>query len=335
MRLHTRLLLIGFIVSIFIGGASAQSRQTRQEYINRYKHIAVDHMERYGIPASITMAQGILESDCGNSQLSQRSNNHFGIKCKSNWTGASVLHDDDAKGECFRAYGSVEQSYIDHADFLDQTPRYNTLFDLSNSDYKGWAHGLKAAGYATAPDYAEKLIKIIEDSDLQILDQKHGLQKYADLHGGSAIPVARDSWFADAQGGGTPSEGGVDPNNFSTTINAHRGYNVYRNNGVFFVIAKRGDTFEQIAEFFDLSTRRLRSYNDLSRKAQLKMGDITYIAKKDSKWRGKDPRTHTVKSGETMQSISQEYAITLKSLLRINKLTTKSTIKPGQKIKLK
>ena len=118
------------------------------------KSIAVAHMERYGIPASITMAQGILESDCGNSRLSIMSNNHFGIKCKRNWTGEKVYHDDDAKGECFRSYPTVEASYQDHAEFLDTQPRYDSLFAYSPTDYKSWARGLKAAGYATAPDYA-------------------------------------------------------------------------------------------------------------------------------------------------------------------------------------
>ena len=117
----------------------AQVRQTREEYISRYMSIAVAHMERYGIPASITMAQGILESDCGNSLLSMKSNNHFGIKCKRNWTGEKVYHDDDAKGECFRSYPSVEASYQDHAEFLDSQPRYDSLFAYPSDDYKSWA----------------------------------------------------------------------------------------------------------------------------------------------------------------------------------------------------
>ena len=136
---------------------NAQTRQTKEEYIERYKHIAIDHMERYGIPASITMAQGILESDSGNSNLARRSNNHFGIKCKKDWKGQRVYHTDDAPDECFRKYDSVEESYEDHANFLDKSPRYDSLFAYSNTDYRSWARGLKAAGYATAPDYAQRL----------------------------------------------------------------------------------------------------------------------------------------------------------------------------------
>ncbi len=316
--------------------ASAQTRQTRQEYIDRYKHIAVAHMERYGIPASITMAQGILESNSGNSTLSTKSNNHFGIKCKSTWTGGKVYHDDDAKDECFRAYESVELSYRDHADFLDSSPRYESLFDLSSSDYKGWAKGLKKAGYATAPDYAERLIKIIEDSDLHILDQKNGVQKYADLHGGSPHTTTQEDWFADAQSDVVTTQSqGVNPNNYATTINGHAGYNVHRNNSVYYIVAKSGDTYTSIAEFFDVTERRLRSYNDISRKEPITVGNIVYIGRKESKWRNKSQSTHTVKAGETLHSISQDYGITVKSLSRMNKLEVKHTLRTGQTIKLK
>lgn len=141
---HKAISLAGFVL-LTVLPAQAQVRQTREEYINKYKKIAVAHMERYGIPASITMAQGILESDCGNSWLSQASNNHFGIKCKRNWTGDVVYYDDDEKGECFRSYPSVEASYQDHAEFLDSQPRYDSLFSYAPNDYKSWARGLKAA----------------------------------------------------------------------------------------------------------------------------------------------------------------------------------------------
>ncbi len=324
-----RRVLVGVVLLVSV--VSAQARITRQEYIDKYKAIAVAHQQRYGIPASITMAQGILESDSGNSQLSAQSNNHFGIKCKSSWTGEKVYYDDDAKGECFRAYPTVEQSYYDHAEFLDKSPRYDSLFDLKPTDYKGWATGLKKAGYATAADYAQRLIKIIEANDLYVLDEEDGLAKYAKLHGGSVIPMS-DGWFADAE---NLAIEGVDPDNFATTINGHKGYNVYRNNGVFFVVAKSGDNYEKIAEFFEVSKRRLLSYNDLTRKAQIKMGEVVYIARKRSKYRDEGVEEHVVKSGETMQSVSQEYAIMESSLLRINKLKKGTKAIPGQVLKLK
>ena len=146
---HKAISLAGFVL-LTVLPAQAQVRQTREEYINKYKKIAVAHMERYGIPASITMAQGILESDCGNSWLSQASNNHFGIKCKRNWTGDVVYYDDDEKGECFRSYPSVEASYQDHAEFLDSQPRYDSLFSYAPNDYKSWARGLKADSSASS-----------------------------------------------------------------------------------------------------------------------------------------------------------------------------------------
>ncbi len=321
---------------------SLRAQMTRQEYIDKYKHIAVAHKEEFGIPASITMAQGMLESGNGNSELAAKSNNHFGIKCKSYWTGRKVYHDDDAKDECFRAYPTVEQSYRDHAEFLDESSRYDSLFDYSSSDYKSWARGLKKAGYATAPDYAERLIKIIEENDLQVLDKRDGLREYAALHGGSMTAPYKprpssqsDDWFADSQVKATITTGeGVDPNNYATTINAHRGYNVYRNNGVFYVIAKRGDSYEKIAEFFDLSQRRLRIYNDLPRRAPIAVGDVIYIARKESKWEG-EQRTHIVKSGETLHSIAQEYGITIRGLRRINKLDMNYALGVGQTIRLK
>ena len=164
-----------FLLSILVGAASLMAqevRMTRAEYVEKYKSIAIAHMKRFGIPASITMAQGILESGAGNSDLARRSNNHFGIKCKKDWTGEKVYHDDDAKGECFRAYPTVEASYEDHAKFLDDSPRYDSLFAYPSNDYRSWARGLKAAGYATAPDYAERLVKIIEDMQLYLLDQE-------------------------------------------------------------------------------------------------------------------------------------------------------------------
>ena len=171
MRVLNRVFLAIVTLSVSLS-VTAKERQTREEYVEKYKAIAIAHMERYGIPASITMAQGILESDSGNSLLSRSSNTHFGIKCKKSWKGERVYHDDDAKGECFRAYPSVEASYEDHADFLDQSPRYDSLFAYPSNDYRSWARGLKAAGYATAPDYAERLVKIIEDMKLYLLDQE-------------------------------------------------------------------------------------------------------------------------------------------------------------------
>ena len=323
----------GIFLLLLITGletASAQSRrtrQTREEYIERYKHIAIDHMERYGIPASITMAQGILESDCGNSALSRSSNNHFGIKCKRNWTGARTYHDDDAKGECFRAYPSVEESYLDHAEFLDQQPRYDSLFAYSATDYRSWARGLKAAGYATAPDYAERLVKIIEDSKLYLLDRPNGDRLYAKRN------EQPEAWFTSQSSVATAvPETGIDPDHYRVTINAHKGYNIYQTNGVYYILAKENDSFENIGAKFRLSPRNLRKFNDLKeRDAQPMTGEVIYIARKKNRWEGA-PQEALCREGDTAYAIGQRYGIRTRAVEKLNRLNKGGSLTAGQPI---
>ena len=169
MKLFVRLALFAAVLGA-AADALAQREMTREEYIATYAPLAIQQQKEYGIPASIKIAQGIIESRYGNSDLSRRSNNHFGIKCKNNWIGDTVRYDDDALQECFRRYGSIEDSYRDHSEFLKNSPRYEKLFRLDPKDYKGWAYGLKECGYATAPHYAASLIKCIEDYELYLLD---------------------------------------------------------------------------------------------------------------------------------------------------------------------
>ena len=266
--------------------SAAQLRITKEEYIDRYKAIAVAQMERYGIPASITMAQGLLESDAGNSWLSRESNNHFGIKCKTNWTGRKIYYDDDAKGECFRCYPSVEASYHDHAEFLDSQPRYDSLFAYSSTDYKSWARGLKAAGYATAPDYAQRLIRIIEENQLYLLDREDGMKRYDEAR--SLTSTDPLDWLPDQSTveRAAAADSGIDPDQYRVTINAHNGYNVYMTNGVHYVLAKENDTFENIGRRFRLSARNLRRFNDLRGKAQPVTGEVVYIERKKKRWEG-------------------------------------------------
>ncbi len=350
------------ILQTLCGAVTAQNRtvrQTREEYIERYKSIAVMQMERYGIPASITMAQGILESDCGNSFLSAQSNNHFGIKCKKNWTGGKVYHDDDAKGECFRAYPSVEASYHDHAEFLDTQPRYDSLFAYPSTDYKSWARGLKAAGYATAPDYAQRLVRIIEECRLYLLDLPDGERLYASRS--SAEGIASRPTFGPAtatplphikrskhRGQSTTTAGTetlpqtsrpasryIDPDHYRVTINAHKGYNVYVTNGVHYVLAKENDTFENIGDKFLLSPRNLRKFNDLnSRSEQPRTGEVVYIEPKPKQWRG-NARRHICRAGETTYSVSQSYAIRQRSIEKMNRLEHNSTLQAGSELKIK
>ncbi|MFR9523586.1 MAG: glucosaminidase domain-containing protein [Rikenellaceae bacterium] len=312
-----RLIMIAAATIVVVGSITAQTRQTRQEYVERYKQIAIAHMEKYGIPASITMAQGILESDSGNSRLSISSNNHFGIKCKSNWTGRTVTYTDDAPDECFRAYPTVEESYEDHAIFLDTSPRYDSLFAYSSSDYKSWARGLKAAGYATAPHYANMLIKIIEEEKLYLLDSDNGAQLYASRN---AQEPKREQ----------PQAGTIDPNNFGVTINAHKGYNIHRSNGLYFTRAKAGDSIESLSATFEISKGNLSRFNDLKKDAQIASGDIIFIERKKAKWEGDDKRTHQTSAGETLYSISQKHGIRLRRLRRLNKMDKEASVKVSQ-----
>ena len=306
----------------------AKERQTREEYVEKYKAIAIAHMERYGIPASITMAQGILESDSGNSRLSTSSNNHFGIKCKKHWTGDRVYHDDDAKGECFRAYPSVEASYQDHADFLDQSPRYDSLFAYPSDDYRSWARGLKAAGYATAPDYAERLVKIIESMKLYLLDKENGNKIYA---ASKSATENTEAWW---ESNIATSDEQINPNAFRVTVNSHKGYGVYRTNHTFYVVAKEGDTFESVGKVFDISAKMLRKFNDVASDVELSKGDIVYIERKKTQWLG-NVMQHKVVRDENLYSLSQSYGIRLKSLAKLNRLRPSEEVRKGETIRLK
>ena len=308
---------------------TAQARQTREEYIEKYKSIAVEHMERYGIPASITMAQGILESDAGNSTLSLSSNNHFGIKCKKNWTGRKVYHDDDAKGECFRAYPSVKESYQDHAEFLDSSPRYDSLFAYPANDYRSWARGLKAAGYATAPDYAERLIALIEKYNLHLLDQQDGDAIYSS---GKTAKQNAEYFALQSTLNQRQEAVGIDPFRVSSSI--HKGYNVYRTNNTCYVVAKKGDTYASLGKIFAISEKMLRKFNDVNSSATLVENEIVYIERKKERWIG-DALLHEVRDGETLHSLSQAFGIRQNRLARLNRLRLHSELSKGQTIRIR
>lgn len=335
------------ILSLQGGVIVAQSvvKQTRAEYVDKYKDIAIKHMEHYGIPASITMAQGLLESSSGNSELSTKSNNHFGIKCKTGWTGRSVRHDDDEAQECFRAYDTVEESYRDHAEFLDSGTRYDFLFNYSHTDYKSWARGLKSAGYATAPHYADMLIKIIEDEKLFLLDYDGGAQMYAEranysietFDGTPAKRATVESAQVEQVGSGSDVDVDViDPDNYRVTINSHKGYDVYRINDVSYVEANGEDSINSIAKAFDVWAYTLRRFNGLKRDDPIFKGERIYLEEMRKSWRG-DAATHTVKSGETFESISKLYGVKAHSLERFNRHAVKdnNTLKEGDEIKLR
>lgn len=275
-----QLFFLLFIVSSLVLQAQTRNRQY-EAYIKQYRDIAVEEMKKYRIPASITLAQGLLESGAGQSSLARKSNNHFGIKCGSDWRGKTVRHDDDARRECFRAYKHPKDSYEDHSKFLANRPRYASLFKLKITDYKGWAKGLKKAGYATNPRYAQQLIDIIELYDLHKYDQKGGLK-----------------WMKDH------------PNPHQT----------YLANGLVYIIVRAGDSWKSISKELGISQRKLRKYNDLYKGYALQAGDILYLEKKKRK-ASKDYIVHVLRSGESMYSISQKYGIRLDRLYKLNKMS--------------
>lgn len=320
--------------------ASAQTKYTRQEYIAKWADVAIEHMEIYGIPASITMAQAILESGNGNGTLARTANNHFGIKCGSQWTGDKVYHDDDAKGECFRAYPSADESFKDHAEFLHTRSRYQFLFDYATDDYTNWAKGLKQAGYATAPTYAESLIRIIETEKLYLLDRKNGRKLYDDYLAERFAPKEEPKKEESKKEVAAPdatqayADQGIDPNNFRVTINSHMGYNVYRTNSSFYIIAHEGDTYTSIAKLFELSPRTLSKFNDAKKEDTLKAGDIVYIERKSSRWYGNN-LLHRSTHNESLHLISQVYGIRLKNLAKMNDLDLNAELKAGSTIRLR
>ncbi len=325
----TKIALLGAAV-LCAWQAGAQTI-TRAEYIERYKDVAVEHMEKYGIPASIKLAQGLHESANGNSRLAVQANNHFGIKCKSDWIGATVYHDDDEKNECFRAYSSAIDSWNDHSEFLDKGTRYQFLFDLDPLDYKAWAKGLKKAGYATNPLYAELIIAIIEENRLYLLDR------------GVSLPVG--DLIATENGDDSVSAFNpllseqVDPDRYNVAMYSRGGYGIHINNGVRFVVAREGDDLESVGRNLNISTKRLRRFNDLGPANTIVAGNAVYLEAKNRRAMSGEV-IHTVKEGETLHSLSQRYAIKAKRLARMNRLDTSTPgtwfepLLPGQLIKL-
>lgn len=276
-----KILILSVLCGFSFLVVQAQSRNSQyEEYIRKYKDIAVEEMKRYRIPASITLAQGLLESGAGRSTLARKSNNHFGIKCGGDWNGPTVKHDDDARNECFRAYKHPRESYEDHSKFLKGRSRYASLFNLKITDYKGWAHGLKKAGYATDPRYAYRLIDIIELYDLHKYDTKEGVKWMKEF------PQPHQPYLA---------------------------------NDLLYIVVRPGDSFKSIAKEFDLSQRKLRKYNDLYKDYVPRAGDILYLEKKHRR-ADKEHIVHVVRGGESMFSIAQKYGIRLKNLYKMNKM---------------
>lgn len=344
---------------------------TREQYINTYKDIAIRQMNAYGIPASIILAQACLESGNGNSRLAVKGNNHFGIKCHNTWKGKRIYHNDDSRGECFRRYSNAEDSFKDHSEFLKNSRRYQSLFDLKKTDYKAWAHGLKAAGYATNPKYAQMLIDIIEKNELHKYDTPWAYQevKYSDKQaekarkkalrqerkaerqrkkeekraakaalktgGIAAVPVAAGAAgnAADKVAGVIPeSAGGPAPLQSSNLYRYSMDRQIYQENGTPYIITTDGDTYAAIAKEYNLFLGELLSFNDLEHELLPQSGTMVYIGRKKKSCA---ERTYTVADGETMYIISQKKGIRLKSLYDLNQMKYGTEPESGKIINLR
>jgi len=290
-------------LAVYAGG---NSRITKAEYVDRWSPVAVEQMIEHGIPASITLAQGILESANGNSLLATKGNNHFGIKCHG-WDGKKMYKDDDRANECFRVYESADASFQDHSAFLKKYKRYAFLFDYASDDYKSWAKGLKKAGYATNPKYPQLLIDIIEDLKLYEYD-------------GAGVPSTVEApLIVVAQQSGS---------------NAHQV--MMHERGVKYITAKKGDTFYKIAQEYDLTLSQLYRFNDFaSEKDFLEVGDVVYIqAKKRARLFKKEEVT--VSEDITLHELSQLYAVNMESIKRLNDFTEDNkVIAKGEKVTLR
>lgn len=294
------------------------------QYIENFKSIAINKMQEYKIPASITLAQGLLESGSGKSDLAVNANNHFGIKCHKEWTGMTYTMDDDEKGECFRKYASAEESFNDHSQFLITRPRYANLFTLDILDYKGWAYGLKSAGYATNPRYAEMLIKIIEEHQLFLFD--------------SGYPPQQPELIADAKSV-LPGDSKIEPKVPFTAKNTYEyvevtsgNRSIYINNGVRLIFARKGDKAMTIADDVGVHTFQILQYNELGKDETINEGSVIYIEPKKSK---SDKKYHIIAEGETMRDIAQLYAVKLKVLYKRNGLKNGHEPAVGTKVLLK
>ncbi len=305
MRLFYRILFLTLALTIIgTSTAIAQRKNTSYvKYIDNYSNLAVQHQKKYRIPSSITLAQGILESGAGLSKLAKESNNHFGIKCHTDWKGGRTYHDDDLRGECFRKYRKVEESYDDHSKFLAERSRYAPLFKLNITDYKGWARGLQKCGYATDRAYANKLIKIIEDYELYRFDNaKAGKKDAPKEKAKQSVPTLKRS--------------------------------IYKTHGLIYVYAINNDSFDQIARDLGFNAKKLRKYNEVPEDFPLQPGDIIYLQKKKKK-ADKPYYDHVVQIGESMHSIAQQYGIQIKSLYKMNRMEPDYIPAEGNVLKLR
>ena len=362
MRLRFSFFFLFTLISVLLS-AQKLTNADYIEYIKKYKQAAIREMQLYKIPASITLAQGMIESGCGKSVLAVETRNHFGIKCQKEWTGDTYYYDDDEKNECFRKYNSVDESYRDHSLFLTTRKRYAALFTLPLNDYKGWAYGLKQAGYATNPDYPSILIRLIETNQLNQLDDTlliaQNSQPQEKSKGNEPEKTATTHKKKPAVKGATydanhelnqainndknsiSNEGRIifrknytmpAPSAFDVLYTTEKGRKVYENCGVPFIFAKKDDTWYSIAKEFRMMIFRVYKHNDLRDSDKIVPGQMIYLKAKKKK---SNDETYKVKKGDSMYSIAQEKCIKLPLLLKYNNLQLGEEPAPGYILKLK
>lgn len=340
-----RKIFINTFCFLLLGNSIIAQRITVQEYIDTYKQLAMDEMLRTGVPAAIKLAQGIIETEAGNSVLVQKSNNHFGIKCKENWTGEKVSHDDDARGECFRKYPTPQDSYRDHSDFLRTRKHYHFLFDLDPTDYKAWAYGLKKAGYATNPQYPQMLIRYIEQYQLNEysllamgkkqdekalqnpVTQANEAQSSA---GENTRPVKQVEKTAAQEQQNIEKPKGEVANTSKKAIQYPSG--VFRINDTKVIYAKQGTSLLAIAQQYQLPLQQLLDFNEMEEQDLLMQAQLIYLQRKR---RTGAMLLHIVQEGETLHSIAQLQAIRLEALMEYNFLLWKQQPAKGEKLYLK
>ena len=312
-------LSISLSFTAFLFGKEPVKPMSQADYVSIWSNVAVEHMQDYRIPASITLAQGILESGNGNSPLATQANNHFGIKCHE-WTGEKMYFDDDQKQECFRKYPNADESYKDHSLFLTTKPRYKTLFQLPVDDYKSWANGLKTAGYATSSTYTTKLIDLIERLKLYEYDEKTPANLGKELLAKeieSSKPTSSQSIDAEAAVYKTHA------------VKTHK-------NELNYIVARKGDTYYKISQELNVAMWQLYKYNDFGpKKDLLEEGDVIYLEPKRLKAKDKNA-SYITKRDMTIREISQLEGIKVSSLMKFNALTSEESIVPkGQKVLLR
>lgn len=356
--MKTKWLCFWTLIFISISAFSQDSRDL--DYIRMHARLAVEEMHLYKIPASITLSQGILETGGGQSRLAEKANNHFGIKCKAEWTGPSISHTDDAPNECFRVYGSVQESYRDHSKFLAERPFYKNLFLLDLYDYKSWAHGLKKSGYATNPKYANILISRIEKYKLNEFDRLRPEEvesKLIELYGPTHIkPLshmaqstqtinevyaatvpdpaaiivneATKEVIQNVQNQQTQSPKIEVPNREVNPMMRLKKHEI----GIHYIVALEGESFTKLAQLYDMSAKELAEYNELPINGKITPGQYIFLGKKKNKGA---QSFYKVQEGDNMYLISQKVGMKINNLYKLNKMNVGQQPKVGTVLNLK